>query len=579
MILGAKVPPIASAGSPEPAGAPNPAGLLATKLYRPPLRSTLVPRPRLIAQLDDGLRRGCRLTLVSGPAGYGKTVLLAEWLARNDERRAQNAEERDARVGLSALSLQRFKTAWLSLDEEDNEPGRFWSYLIAALQGFDAGIGIEARTLLAAPHRSALHAVLSSLLNDLAARDYGAVLILDDYQLIVAPAIHEGLAYLLDHAPPQLHVVLSSRAEPPLPIVRLRARDQLAEVRGEDLRLTLDETAAFLAATTGVVWPREELLELYARTEGWAVALQIAALELRRLLAVSPTAHSWRDVCEFIRSFSGHHHDIADFLDQEVLAHQPEQIRSFLVMTSLLNRLEVGACDAMVGQAGSQAILARLDRDNLFVVPLDCERSAYRYHAMFADVLRARLERTQPARIRGLHERAAEWYERSGGLAAAMSHRLRAADIALAGGLVDRREPVLAPAVSGRADRGWRPAADGSTELKIARAARARMLVEAASRPEAPASLASRSVGDAPEQTIFLPRRLPADLELVEQLTDRELDILRLMAEGLTFAEICHRLVLGLNTVRFHAKNIYGKLAVHHRAQAVARAHALGLLP
>jgi LuxR family maltose regulon positive regulatory protein len=378
------------------------ASLLKTKLHIPPTRSELVSRPRLIERLDTGLHR--KLTLVSAHAGFGKTTLLSEWVTRF-----------------------RGRAAWLSLDKEDSDEARFWTYLIAALQAVQAGLGQDALRLLQASQQPATQAILTALLNQMVALPQGTILVLDDYHLISDPAIHEGITFLLEHLPAQMHVVISARADPPLPIHRLRARGQLIELRSGDLRFTAGETATFLNAAMGLDLATEDVEALETRTEGWIVGLQLAALSLQ----------GRADAHEFITAFSGGHHYVLEYLTQEVVRRQPEPVQRFLMQTSILNRLWGPLCDAVrFGEAESptdegdgEAMLAYLRQRNLFILPLDDEYRWHRYHHLFADLLGNLLRKEWPPEyIQELHLRACDWYERNGWAADAVSHALAAKD-------------------------------------------------------------------------------------------------------------------------------------------------------
>jgi len=555
--------------------------LLTTKLSIPLSLSTCVPRPRLIEKLDAGLHRRHRLTLVSAPAGSGKTTLLSAWLSTKDEGGRKNDEGREQSAHPSPFMPHPFKVAWLALDPEDNQPVRFWAYLIAAVQTIAPELGQQAQRLLAALHRPHIRTIAASLLNDLAAYSETVILVLDNYQSITATAIHKSLAFVADHAPPQLHMVLSSRADPPLPLVRLRARDQLTELRTADLRLTPEETAAFLTTMTDMHWSPDEARSLYSSTEGWIVGLQIAGLELQRLLALSSTIDIRRAILGFIDTFSGRHHDIRDFLEEEVLKRQPERIQSFLTVTSILERLNASLCDALTGQTGSQAVLEQLDKANLFLVPLDAERYWYRYHVMFADVLQWRLYQAQADLASILHRRAAAWYQAHGYVGQAIAHRLRAEQIDLATQSGDQNWVHL-PHMGMIAQQS---AGSNVAELRIpSDQANAEGQVFATPQPLDEATVLVPAIRMAQQYELEAPQTLSAPLprhasvQLLEQLTERELAILQLIAAGLTYIEISRQLVVSLNTVRFHVKNMYGKLNVHHRTLAIARAKELGLL-
>jgi LuxR family maltose regulon positive regulatory protein len=388
----------------------NAGPLLETKLHGPRLRRGLVARPRLIERMSRGAE--AKLTLISAPAGFGKTTLLAEWLA------AAPGGERSA--------------AWLSLDQDDNEPGTFWSYLVAALQTVAPGVGATALSLLQGPQPPPIETVLATVLNELGAVPNDLVLVLDDYHVVDAHDINDGMAFLLEHLPPQIHLVLMTRADPALPLARLRARGELVQIRAADLRFTPDEAAAYLNEAMGLNLGARDVAALEGRTEGWIAALQLAALSIQ----------GRDDVAGFIAGFAGDDRYIVDYLLEEVLHRLPEGVRSFLLETSLLSRLSGPLCDAVTGQGGGKATLEALDRGNLFLVPLDDRRQWYRYHQLFADVLRARLLDEQPDRVPGLHRRARAWYEEHGDRSEAIRHAMAGGDLARAADLVEIAIPA-----------------------------------------------------------------------------------------------------------------------------------------
>lgn len=517
--------------------------LLTTKLSIPASRPTMISRDGLIAKLNNGLCRGCQLTLVAAPAGAGKTTLLSSWLS---QLAALHTPNQDNQSRIAPLGL-----SWLTLDREDNQPIRFWWYLIGAFQTINADLGREAQRLLMASQRPPIRNILSLLLNDLAAYSDQIILVLDNFEAITASAIHKGLVFIADHAPAHLHMVLSSRSDPPLPLARFRAHDQLAEVRGKELDFTPDETAAFLSSLTGVSWRAQDAWALHARTEGWVAGLQIVGLELQKLLTESSLDHVENEIARCIDGFSGNHQDIREFLEEEVLKRQPPHIQVFLMLTSTLEGLNASLCDAVTGQTDSQELLERLIRANLFVGPIEGASRWYRYHNMFAEVLRARLCQAQPELVPLLHQRAALWYQEHGDAVVPM----------LAGSEVIVVDPPT--------DDLRRLGRESSTHDQPSE----RALVPALSP-----IIQERVVGE--EASVIYPVLDRGDeiVQLVEQLTQRELEVLRLLAEGLSYREISNRLVIGLNTVRFHVKNIYGKLAVHQRTQAIARARKVHLL-
>ena len=382
--------------------------LLETKLYVPTLRRGLVTRQRLTERLSRGAES--KLTLISAPAGFGKTTLLAEWLA------AAPAGERS--------------TAWLSLDPGDNQPTAFWTYLIAALETVAPGVGASALSLLQSPQPPPIETVLATLLNELGAVPSDVVLVLNDYHLIDAQDLNDGMAFLLEHLPPRVHLVIATRADPALPLARLRARGELVEIRAADLRFTPDEAAAYLNESMGLDLGPSDVAALEARTEGWIAALQLAALSME----------GRDDVAGFIAGFAGDDRYIVDYLVEEVLHRQPERVRSFLLETSILTRMTGPLCDAVTGQGGGKGTLEALDRGNLFLVPLDDRRRWYRYHQLFADVLQARLQDEQPGLAPELHRRACEWYEQHGDRSEAIRH-------AMAGGIVARAADLVELAI------------------------------------------------------------------------------------------------------------------------------------
>jgi LuxR family maltose regulon positive regulatory protein len=379
--------------------------LLATKLHVPRPRAQLVQRAQLVERLQQGAERA--LTLVSAPAGFGKTTLLAQWLMESG-----------------------MPVAWLSLEAEDNDPTRFLSYVIAALQTLDAQVGTIALEMLHTPQPPSPEAVLAVLANDLVERggdDF--VLVLDDYHVITSDPIQRGMTFLLEHLPPQMHLLLATRSDPSLPLARLRSQRQLCEVRAAELRFGAAEASIFLQAVMGLDLPPEAIATLESRTEGWIAGLQLAALSLR----------GRTDVSEFLTTFTGSHRFVLDYLSEEVLARQPAPVQTFLLHTCILDRLSGPLCDAVMNQEGSQAMLEALERANLFVVALDDERHWYRYHHLFAEVL---LSHLQQALASDLHRRASAWYEQQGFIVEAVQHALAAPDVELAARLL---EPIALP--------------------------------------------------------------------------------------------------------------------------------------
>jgi LuxR family transcriptional regulator, maltose regulon positive regulatory protein len=441
--------------------------LLSTKLQIPAARPNLVVRERLVAQLAEGMRFGRRLSLVSAPPGFGKTTLLRAWGA---------ATERGV--------------AWLTVDEGDNDAARFVRYVRAGLGQADARL---ARAPLAAG--TPPQELLVALINDLAAAGTELLLVLDDYHLIRDFAVHDLVAFLLENQPPSLHVAIGTREDPPLPLPRLRARDQVTEVRERALRFTPPEAAAFLNQTMSLGLAPAAVTALATRTEGWITGLQLAGLALRG-----------EGTAEFMASFAGDDRYVVDYLMAEVLERTPEPLRGFMQQTSILERLSAPLCAALSGRDDAQALLEHLEGANLFLVPLDNRREWYRYHTLFAEVLRLTLDVAQQV---ALHQKAATWYEGRGLDVPALYHT--------------RRVVELSPA---------------------------------------PDKAGHRS----------------AKQPLVEPLSEREIEVLQLIAEGYANAEIARKLYITTGTVKRHINNLYGKLGVGSRTQAVAKGRALGLI-
>ncbi|MBI5966187.1 MAG: helix-turn-helix transcriptional regulator [Chloroflexi bacterium] len=377
--------------------------ILATKLYIPPPRPGIVSRPRLFGRLSDILNR--KLTLISAPAGFGKTTLVSEWVAT---------------CGKSV--------AWLSLDEGDNDPVRFISYLITALQTIQAGIGNGLLPALQSHQPPQIEMVLTTLLNEISVIPNQILLILDDYHVIDSKLVDEALTFLIERLPPQMHLVIATREDPALPLARLRARGQLTEIRAADLQFTPAEAAEFLNRVMGLNLSDGDIAALEARTEGWIAGLQLAALSIQ----------GHHDAAIFIKSFTGSHRFVLDYLVEEVLQNQPEHIRSFLLQTSILDRFCAPLCNAVTERRDGKDILDVLERSNLFLIPLDDKRQWYRYHHLFADVLQAHLMEAQPNRAFTLHQRASIWFEQNGLTADAIHHALVAQDFDRAANLIER---------------------------------------------------------------------------------------------------------------------------------------------
>ncbi|MBI5031416.1 MAG: tetratricopeptide repeat protein [Chloroflexi bacterium] len=391
----------------------NQAPLVKTKLYIPKPRPGLVLRPLLIERLSAG--SGRKLTLVSAPAGFGKTTLLSEWIAHS-----------------------KVPVAWVSLDQEDNDVARFITYLVAALQTIEPDVGMAALAMLQPPQAIQLNTALTTLLNEIAGIPDQLVLVLDDYHLIRTQPVHDALTFLLDHLPPQIHIVISTRVDPPLSIARMRARGEMIELRQTDLRFTREETIEFLNQVMDLKLTADDIATLASRTEGWVAGLQMAAVSMK----------GRADIRHFIAEFSGSQHHVLDYLIEEVLERQPEHVQAFLLQTSILDRMTGSLCDSVIDPrpsivGSSQAMLEHLEHANLFVVPIDDNQRWYRYHHLFADSLRSRLQQTQPAMMAELHRRASEWCEQKGLIYESIDHALSAGEFERAANLVSRQAEAL----------------------------------------------------------------------------------------------------------------------------------------
>jgi LuxR family maltose regulon positive regulatory protein len=376
--------------------------VLETKLTRPPGRPEHVPRGQLLAALRAAGSR--KLTLITAPPGFGKSTLLAEWAAAEDAPRV----------------------AWLSLDENDNDPARFFTYVAAALQHVEPELGSRARAALGNPGADVVDVVLPQFLNDLASLDHDLALVIEDYHLITSPDVHRAFGYVIERSPSTLRLLVSTREDPPLPLGRLRARGELAEVRAGDLRFSGAEATAFLVGGLGLDVSEADITRLHARTEGWPAALYLAALSLR----------GRPDASRLIEDFSGDDRYVVDYLTTEVLARQSPELRTFLLRTSILTRFCGSLCDTVAGREGSAAVLADLERSNLFLVPLDTKREWYRYHHLFGDLLRHELEATELETLPDLHRRAASWYRDAGLIMDAADHAIAGGDLVTVAELV-----------------------------------------------------------------------------------------------------------------------------------------------
>ncbi len=413
-----------------------PAPILATKLYIPPPRQRFVPRPRLIERLNEG--RHCKLALISAPAGFGKTTLVSEWAAVCDR-----------------------PVAWLSLDEGDNDPTSFLTYLVAALQtlalskveGISANIGKGVLAILQSPQPPPIESILTTLLNEITTIPDNFVLVLDDYHVIDSKPVDHVLTFLLEHLPPQIHLVITTREDPPLPLARLRARGQLTELRAADLRFTTAEAVDFLNQVMGLNLAVEEITALEARTEGWIAGLQLAAISMQ----------GHQDAASFIQSFTGSHRFVLDYLVEEVLQQQSESIQTFLLRTSILDRMCGALCDAVLGspsasgqETAGQETLEYLERANLFIVPLDSERRWYRYHHLFGELLRKRLGQSLvPGEIAGLHIQASKWYEQNGFPPDAIHHAFAVKDFERVAKIAELEWPAMHAGAQSIKWLGW----------------------------------------------------------------------------------------------------------------------------
>jgi LuxR family transcriptional regulator, maltose regulon positive regulatory protein len=432
-------PPLRALNAQPAWTSPDVASLLASKLHIPAPRPRFVPRPHLMDRIHAGLRG--KLTLIAAPAGFGKTTLLSEWRA--------------------TTAGSHTPVAWVSLDADDNDSGRFWAYVIAALEMVYPAMGISALALLRSRQPPPMNAIVTSLINAITPIPIDAVLVLDDYHLITTPTIHAAVSFLLDHLPPQLHLVMLTRADPPLPLTRLRTRGELTELRAADLRFTAGEAAAFLTDVMGLLLTSDQVAALELRTEGWVAGLQLTALALQ----------NHPDPTGFVAAFSGSHRFVVDYLVEEVLARLPAHLQTFVLRTAILDRLCGPLCDAILGLearelslgdiaasslkpgrplgpsslgAYSQLVLEELERVNLFLIPLDDERRWYRYHQLFAEVLRERLRSGATAsEVATLYQRASAWHEQAGLIGEAVRYAFLARDVERAAALIERHAMIL----------------------------------------------------------------------------------------------------------------------------------------
>lgn len=411
--------------------------LLLTKLHLPSVRSPLVQRDRLMEKLNQSMN--CKLLLISAPAGFGKTTLLSEWLQSKDKSGRRQEEAIKANAGIHPTAPQRqptapiphsFQTAWLSLDEGDNDPLRFWTYVVAALQQVQPEIGEATLSILHSPEPVPLEAFLVPLINETACLKNDLVLVLDDYHVITTRSIHQAISFWLDHAPPQFHLAIASRVDPPLPLARLRARGELTELRAADLQFTVAETTTFVNQVMKLPLSKEQVDAIQTRTEGWIAGLQLATLSMQ----------DTEEVSTFIDALKGTQRHILDYLVEEVLEHQPQSLRSFLLRTSILDRLCEELCNAVIreGSINGTDLLEQLEQRNLFVVPLDHERQWYRYHHLFQELLQHQLQRVEPEQVSEYHKRAAQWYDQQGLVMNAIHHAIAAEAFEWAADLIEQ---------------------------------------------------------------------------------------------------------------------------------------------
>lgn len=531
--------------------------LLTTKLEIPAPQSEILARPRLFDRLNEGAER--KLTLVSAPAGYGKTTLLSEW-AHHVER----------------------PVVWLSLDAADNDFGRFMHYFIAALQRVEPGIGEVAMVMLEAQPPRPTESVLTALINDLSGLAHSVTIVLDDYQVIETEESHRALGFLLDHMPPSSHLVISARADPPLHLARLRAGRQVTEIREAELQFSEGEMAAFLHQTVGLELEPDDVTLLQKRTEGWIASLQMAAVSMQ----------GRQDLSDFIHDFSGSHEYVVDYLTDEVLSRQPEELEVFLLQTSILEKMCGPLCNAVTGQSGGQKTLEELRKANLFVVSLDTEREWYRYHRLFADLLQQRL-RSSGANLTELQLRASKWHEESGALLDSIDYAMQARAFDRAAGLIERifEEVAAWSRVHVSTLNRWLAALPSATvgarpRLKLIKA---RLLMLEGELPtatailtelEAEAAAGRRATGASAEDADRLLKQVRADLTSMAVLEGRLAQAVEYAGQAL--AELPEDDVAGhmrQSAILGTAYSHMGDMAKAHRwyAQAVAEARSLGI--
>ncbi len=380
--------------------------VLPSKFAPPLMRSSLVARPQLIERLDKAVQHH-QLTLISAPAGSGKSTLLSSWYT---------------------FSSEHMPIAWISLERSDNDPARFWTACILGLQKYFPDFGQNPLLALRTPQGNSLETVVHALLQDMMPLAKPFALILDDYHTIEMQELHASFAFLLEHLPSHVHVVLSTRTAPPLPLARLRVRGQLAEIPASAINFTSQDAEAFFSQVMALHLSSSDISTLVTRTEGWIAGLQLAALSLQ----------GRRDTGQFIANFSGNHGSLVDYLAEEILQQQPEQVQHFLLFTSLLERFTPSLCDTILEKTGSYGMLKQIEQANLFVIALDEQRQWYRYHHLFAEFLRVQLHRQYPEQVKSIHRKAAFWYEQHGYMTEAITHLLAASDAELAADCIER---------------------------------------------------------------------------------------------------------------------------------------------
>jgi ATP/maltotriose-dependent transcriptional regulator MalT len=588
---------------------------LVTKVSIPPVYPHLISRISLIGQLNAYIHH--KLVLLSASAGSGKTTLLCQWAAQCS-----------------------WPVVWLSLEDSDNDPVRFWTYILAALEhGFQAGIGKCVQTLLRMAPSVSMEEVVTELVNAIASHPQNFTLVLDNYHAIHNQLIHSTLIFLLDHLPNTMHLMISSRTDPPLPLTRLRVSCQFAELRTLDLQFTSDEMAAFFSKAIGRTLQTEMILILGAVTEGWAAGLQLMTPSIRRM----------QDISSVLATFADHDCRIFDYLDNEILQKQPRKVQHFLLTTSILDRLNGPLCDALTGQRNSQHMLEQLEKANLFIIPLDHQRRWYRYHHLFRELLRTRLDTTQPGKLSQLHERACLWYKQHGPITEEIEHALTAGDFLLVANIIDMCnytqtiEQLTLAQISLTQNQAEKVLDVLEQQLHIAETQgligrmialcllKARVYQKQQAIPKAlqtlervlcltepgyyirlfiksgpplrelfisalarihtpaPGSHGSASPGylKQAQATFEQPETaqkaepecfivLPIESGQIETLSKREAEVLHLVLTGLATREIARQLVLAENTVRWHIRNIYSKLQVHNRAQLIVQTQHLG---